>query len=213
MPKRPSAFLRKIHIHWKLGAAVVALLALGTMLAGWSIRREDRRMRGEFLEQARRMAQTIPLDRLKVLNGNRADEQKPEYRRLKSQLMAAQQIDPDWEWIYLMGRRGNGAVYFQVDSEAYDAPDPSPPGQFYTEASPALHGVFDTLIATTEGPTPDRWGTWVSAFVPVIDAKTDRLVTVAGIDIEASHWRAQVLRAGIVPALATLALLVILLAG
>ena len=212
-PKRRSPFGRVFFHRWKPGTAALALLVLGAMLAGWSIRREDRRMREEFLEQTRRMAQTIPLDRLKVLNGNRADEQKPEYRRLKSQLMAAQQIDPDWEWIYLMGRRGNGAVYFQVDSEAYDAPDPSPPGQFYTEASPALHGVFDARVAATEGPTADRWGTWVSAYVPVIEAKTDRLITVVGIDIEASHWRAQVLRAGLVPALATLALLVILAAG
>ena len=213
MPKRRPPFGLKILVRWKPGVAGVVLLALGAMLAGWSIRREDWRMREDFLEQARRMAQTIPLDRLKVLNGNRDDERKPEYRRLKSQLMAAQQIDPDWEWIYLMGRRGNGGVYFQVDSEDFDVPDPSPPGQLYAEASPALHGVFDTRIATTEGPTQDRWGTWVSAFVPVIDAKTDRLVTVAGIDIEASRWRAQVLRAGIVPALATLALLVILLVG
>ena len=117
-PKRRSPFGRVFFHRWKPGTAALALLVLGAMLAGWSIRREDRRMREEFLEQTRRMAQTIPLDRLKVLNGNRADEQKPEYRRLKSQLMAAQQIDPDWEWIYLMGRRGNGAVYFQMDSEA-----------------------------------------------------------------------------------------------
>jgi hypothetical protein len=106
------------------------------------------------------MAETIPVDRLRALHGNRTDEAKPEYRRLKEQLMAAQQIDPDWEWIYLMGRRKNGVVYFQMDSEAYDAPDPSPPGQFYTEASPLLHEVFDKRIAATEGPIADRWGTW-----------------------------------------------------
>ena len=213
MPKRKSPFARKFLRHWKLGAAALAVLALGALLAGWATRREDRRMREELLEQTRRMAQTIPLDRLKVLHGNRDDEQKPEYRRLKSQLMAAQQIDPDWEWIYLMGRRGNDAVYFQMDSEAYDAPDPSPPGQVYPEASPTLHAVFDQRTAATEGPIPDRWGVWVSAFVPLVDPKTDRLVTVVGIDVEASRWRAQVLRAGIVPALATAALLIILLAG
>ncbi|MGD9782648.1 MAG: PAS domain S-box protein [Kiritimatiellia bacterium] len=196
-----------------MAAAVLVLLAAGAALAGWAIRREDRSMRADLLQQARRVAQTLPLDQLRVLHGNRSDEQRPEYRRLKEQLMAAQQIDPDWEWIYLMGRRSGGAVYFQMDSEAYDAPDPSPPGQIYSEASPVLHAVFDKRIGATEGPIPDRWGVWVSAFVPLVDPKTDRLVTVVGIDVEASTWRWKTLRAGIVPALATAALLAILLTG
>ena len=200
------------HRYW-LAAAVLVLLAGGAALAGWAIRREDRQMREALLQQTRRVAQTLPLDRLKVLHGNRSDEPRPEYRRLKQQLMAAQQIDPDWEWIYLMGRKTGGAVYFQMDSEAFDAPDPSPPGQLYTEASSVLHAVFDTRIAATEGPLPDRWGVWVSAFVPLVDPKTGRLITVVGIDVEASTWRWKTLRAGIVPLLATAALLAILLTG
>jgi PAS domain S-box-containing protein len=195
------------------GVVLLAVFALGAALATWAYRREDRRLRDDLLEQTRRMAETIPLDRMRMLHGNRSDEQKPEYRRLKEQLMAAQQIDPDWEWIYLMGRRKNGVVYFQMDSEAYDAPDPSPPGQFYPEASPRLHDVFDRRIAATEGPISDRWGTWVSAFVPLVDPKTDRLVTVVGIDVEASTWRGKALRATRVPLAVTAALLALLATG
>ncbi len=211
--KRRTPVSRQVRIPWRLAVAAAGLLALGATFAGWTIRSEDLRMRAELLDQTCRLAQTIPLDRLKVLHGDHSDEQRPEYHRLKNQLMAAQQIDPSWEWIYLMGRRNNGTVYFQMDSEAFDAPDPSPPGQAYPEASPLLQDVFDRRIAATEGPIPDRWGIWVSAYVPLVDAKTDRLITVVGIDIEASHWRAKALRAGIVPALATLVLLAILLAG
>ena len=192
---------------------LLAVVALGAALAHWAYRREDRRLRDVLLEQTRRTAETIPIDRLRMLHGNRSDEQKPEYRRLKDQLMAAQQIDPDWEWIYLMGRRKNGVVYFQMDSEAYDAPDPSPPGQFYTEASPRLHEVFEKRIAATEGPIADRWGTWVSAFVPLADPKTDRLITVVGIDVDASTWRAKARRATRVPVAATVALLLLLGTG
>ena len=192
---------------------LLAVAALGAALAHWAYRREDRRLRDDLLEQTRRMAETVPVDRLRVLQGNRTDEQKPEYRRLKEQLMAAQQIDPDWEWIYLMGRRKNGIVYFQMDSEAFDAPDPSPPGQFYPEASPLLHEVFDKRIAATEGPIADRWGTWVSAFVPLADPKTDRLVTVVGIDVDASTWHAKSFRATRVPLAATAALLLLLATG
>ncbi len=196
-----------------LAATLLAVLAFGGLTVRWAIRREDRHMREDLIQQARILSQTIPLDRVKTLHGNLTDEQKPEYRRLKEQLMAAVQINPTWKWIYLMDRRSNGSIIFQLDSEAYDAPDPSPPGQTYGEASPTLHGVFDSRISTTEGPLPDRWGTWVSAFVPLADPKTGRLITVVGIDIEASTWQRQTLRAGIVPSLATLALLLLLLAA
>ena len=196
-----------------LAATLLAVLAFGGLTVRWAIRREDRHMRENLLQDVRLLSQTIPLDRIKTLHGNLTDEQKPEYCRLKEQLMAAVQINPTWKWIYLMDRRSNGSIFFQLDSENYDVPDPSPPGQTYDEASPTLHGVFDSRISTTEGPLPDRWGTWVSAFVPLADPKTGRLITVVGIDVEASTWRKQALRAGIVPALASLALLLLLLAA
>jgi PAS domain S-box-containing protein len=208
-----SLFSLNIGSRLHLGAAVLGILLFGAFFTFWSVRREDRQMREDLLQQTRLLSQTIPIDQLKVLYGNTSDEQKPEYRRLKAQLMAAVQINPSWKWIYLMDRRKNGVVYFQVDSEAYDAPDPSPPGQTYEEASPVLQGVFDTRISATEGPIPDRWGTWVSAFVPMVDPKSGRLATVVGIDIDAGTWRGHAARAGAVPVLFTLSLLTLLLSA
>jgi PAS domain S-box-containing protein len=91
--------------------------------------------------------------------------------------------------------------------------DPSPPGQLYGEASPVLHGVLESRQAATEGPVPDRWGIWVSAFVPLVDPRTGDLVTVLGIDIEAGTWRAKTWRAGLVPVLLSFLLVAILVAG
>ncbi len=208
---RPSAASR--WNRWHLAAAVLTLLVLGGVFAQWAIRREDRRMREELLRQTYIVAQAISIDRVQALDGDLSDEHKPEYRRLKEQLMAAAQINPAWEWIYLMGRTEEGTLFFQMDSEAYDVDDPSPPGQVYDEASPELHGVFDAHLATTEGPIPDRWGVWVSAFVPLLDPRTGDLVTVLGIDIEAGTWRARTWRAGLVPGALTLLLLTILVTG
>ncbi|NCA81858.1 MAG: PAS domain S-box protein [Opitutae bacterium] len=210
MRKRSTLLSPKIRARTHMGALLLGVLLVGALFAAWSIRREDRQMREELLLQTRLLAQTLPLDRLKTLRGNLSDEQRPEYRRLKEQLQAAAQINPAWKWVYLMGIRKNGAVYFQMDSEAYDAPDPSPPGQIYDEASPILRAVFDSRISATEGPIPDRWGVWVSAFVPLVDPKTDQLITVVGIDIEAGRWRALAVRAGLAPGLFTATLIVIL---
>ena len=210
MTKSPSPPPPDVRRRLRLAAIAAGILVLGAGLTLWSIRREDRELREDLLRQTRYVAQTIPLDRLAVLRGTPEDAQKVEYRRLKEQLMAANQANPDWEWIYLMGRRNDGTVFFQMDSEAYDAPDPSPPGQPYEEASPLLHRVFDTRIAATEGPVRDRWGVWVSAFIPLADPVTGKLATVVGIDVEVSLWRLKTIRAGLVPALATAALLALL---
>ena len=54
---------------------LLAVAALGAALAHWAYRREDHRLRDDLLEQTRRMAETIPIDRLRRLHGNRSDEQ------------------------------------------------------------------------------------------------------------------------------------------
>ena len=197
----------------RLVAALLAVLLLGLLAVRWAVRRHDHFLREELLRKTYIVAQAVPLDRVLALKGDRSDEERTEYRRLKTQLITAAQIEPAWEWIYLMGRNADGEVFFQMDSEAFDAEDPSPPGQVYPEASPLLHRVFETGAAATEGPLPDRWGVWVSAFVPLKDAASGRLVTVVGVDIEAGTWRLQTWRAGLVPGLLTLALMAVLLAG
>jgi len=207
--RRSILFLPAHRQRWRIGAVLLGVLLLGGFFTAWSIHREDRQMREDLIRQTSLVAQSIPLDQVKALSGTSADEQKPEYRRIKKQLMAVQQIHPFWKWIYLMNRNPEKTVFFQVDSEAFDAEDPSPPGQTYEEASPILQTVFDNRKITTEGPLLDRWGAWVSAFVPLTDPKTGDLITVVGIDIEASNWRLQTWRAGLVPMLLTLSLTLI----
>ena len=194
-------------------AGALALLALGAAFAGWTVVRQDRWMREDLIFQTRLVGQTLQLDRILELEGTAGDEQKPAYRRLKEQLMAVQQISPAWRWVYLMGRTTNGAIYIQIDSEPVDSPDMSPPGQRYDEATPELHAVFNTGLSSIEGPLKDRWGTWISAFVPLKDPRTGRLIMVAGIDIEAGQWNRMRLHAAKIPLLAGAALLAIWLGG
>ncbi|MBN2308608.1 MAG: PAS domain S-box protein, partial [Candidatus Hydrogenedentes bacterium] len=75
-----------------------------------------------------------------------------------------------------------------------------------------LRHVFDAHTAAVEGPISDRWGTWVSAFIPITDPRTRALIAVLGIDIDAQTWVRATRRAALPPALLTLALLLILLA-
>ncbi|NLG35371.1 MAG: PAS domain S-box protein [Lentisphaerae bacterium] len=205
---RPSRTVRA-----RRTGAMLGLLLLGAAFTVVMVRREDRLMREDLLDQAFVVASAVPLDQVQTLDGRPSDENKPEYRRLKKQLQVAVEIDPDWEWIYLMGRNDQGQVFFFMDSDEFDADNPSPPGQIYHEATPPLHRVFQDRMAATEGPEQDRWGTWVSALVPVTNPQTGELITLLGIDIDAATWRARAWRAGVVPVLLTLVLLGILAAS
>jgi PAS domain S-box-containing protein len=206
---------RQIKIRQWLGAGigVLVLLALGVLFAQWSGARQSRWMREDLLYQTRMFAQTLHMDRLTELEGTAADEAKPEYQRLKGQLISASRINPDWEFVYLMDRTESGDVVFLLDSEPPDAPDPSPPGQVYEEASADLHQVFETGESAVEGPLPDRWGVWVSALVPLKDLKTGEIAAVVGIDINANLWNQARVHAMRVPAACALLLIFIWLTG
>jgi len=79
------------------------------------------------------------------------------------------------------GRDSDSRIFFYVDSEPPGSKDESPPGQFYDEASAEQHRAFSTGQEATQGPTADRWGTWVSAIVPIFDAKSGKTIVLGWI--------------------------------
>lgn len=192
--------------------AVSLLLAAGALFAWWSWRQADQHHRLDLLRQAALVAEAIDVRRLESLHGSEADLAQPEYARLKKQLAAVRSARPDCRFLYLLGRRESGAVFFYLDSEPAGSRDYSPPGQVYQEASDTLRRVFETSEPVTEGPDSDRWGTWVSALVPLVDWKTGEVVAVLGCDIRAEDWKWDVGRAAVVPLLTTLALVIIAIA-
>jgi PAS domain S-box-containing protein len=155
-----------------IAGALSALLVFGMLIAWWSVQRADRQMRDGLLQKLRLVAQAVNLERVKALTGSRDDLQKPGYERLKEQLALVRQANEKCRFIYLLGRKADGKVFIHVDSEPADSKDYSPPGQVYTEAPEAYRRVFDTRVAAVMGPYTDRWGTWVSALVPIHDPQT-----------------------------------------
>ena len=166
-------------------AAAIASLLLG----GRSLHWREKWARAELLDQGRMVARAIPLSQLRALAGTDADLLSPVYSRLKRQLAAAKQLDDRWEWLYLLGRRKDGTVFFFVDSGPADGEDTSPPGQAYEEATPLLRSLFDVRRECVEGPETDRWGTWISPLVSITDPKSGEVVAVLGIDVDAARWQ------------------------
>ncbi len=200
--------------------SVAGVLLAGGLLAWWLTAQADRVLRTELLQQTRLVAQSINLDRVQALTGTEADLHSPVYQRLKEQFIALRAANPNCRFIYLMGRRANGEIFFFVDSEPAGAVDESPPGQVYDEATPAERRVFDTATAYTMGPYDNRWGTWVSAQVPLhvpapacTGTPADTLA-VLGMDMEARAWHWRVLSHALRPVgLLILTLVAVLIIG
>lgn len=156
----------------RLLVAMAAVLLGGALLSWWAYSRADREMRTELLRQTELMAQALNVERIKALGGTQADLKKSEYLRLKGQFAAVRTINPHCRFANLMGRNAGGEIFFFLDSEPVGSRDYSPPGQLYREAPPDLRRAFATRSATVLGPYVDRWGTWVSALVPIHDPQT-----------------------------------------
>lgn len=182
---RPFEILTSIRIYI---AFMIITLALGFLMTYWLGKSKDADMRSEALIQAKMVAAGIDLNLMKNLQGLPSDENSPQYQVLKNQLKTFCAANPMCRFIYITGIHDDGSVFFFLDSEPAGSTESSPPGQIYKEVSTEFTQVFHTGRPHVEGPIPDRWGNWVSALIPIPDARPGRKSAVLGMDINASDW-------------------------
>jgi PAS domain S-box-containing protein len=184
------------------------LLTAGALLTWWMVQNADRQKRADLLGQVRLVAPVLNVESIKALSGTPADLASPSYQSLKQLLTSMRTADPKYRFLYLLGRHSDGVIFLFVDSEPTDSSNYSPPGEMYTEASPEIRRIFDNKTALVEGPSFDRWGTWVSALIPLVDPATGEVIAVMGADIAAADWNLDIFaRAALPVGLLLLALL------
>lgn len=151
----------------------------------------------------------IPTADLLALSGSADDLQNPAYKRLKVLMTDIRAQNSDLRFVYLVGKRADGGLFFYGDSEDPSSVDYSPPGQDYPEASPALNQVFIDGVAR-EDESSDRWGSWISAYAPI--AQGTSTYAVLGVDRpSAATIVSELLYSGL-PTFAALVLIIILVA-
>ena len=189
----------------RLSPLVFRLFAGGVALAlivgatGLAARRAERLLRADLLLHARLVATSLCPEHVAALTGTAADYASPNYHHLHARLTRIRNATPHCRFLYLMERRPDGVVIFTDDSEPIDSKDHSPPGQTYDEAPEELPAAFAANQPIVRGPYVDRWGTWVSAFVPLPDPKSAML----GMDIDARDWKWIVAARAVLPAVLT----------
>jgi len=178
---------------------VIVICGLTTFFAQWIARKIDSDMRVNFLQQAELVAQSVNIDRVKRLSGTKEDLNSGCYLRIKEQFANAQTTNDKYSFIYLMGQKDDGSVFFYVDSEPVGSENESPAGQTYDEISDSYLKVFNSRQKNTTGSEVNRWGEWISSLVPICDPQTGEIVFVLGIDIDASLWRRMVASKCVLP--------------
>ncbi len=198
---------------WLLMLLAVILVA-GTLCTYWLFIQVDHSLRDELLQQAHLVARSVNLEYVQALSGTEDDLNLPEYQRLKKYFSAVCAVTPKYRFAYLMGCKPDGTVYFHVDSEPAGSEDESPAGQIYDEVTLEDLHVFETQSALTLGPQTDRWGTWITAMVPLSDPKTNEFIAMLGIDIDVREWYWSLAAESVLPVgLTMLAFITILFVG
>src|SRR5665647_763919 len=190
--------------------AIIAILASGMVLTLWTVQREENLMRSDLLAKTRLLQGGFTPGYVNALTATENDLASPDYQVLKRQLIQLKSSNPEIRFLYLVGQKPDGTVFFFIDSEPPESNDYSPPGQLYPEASPVLLNTFASEEATTGGPVTDRWGTWVSGLVPIRDTNNGKVIAVLGTDIDARDWNLQIIKAS-APAVVVMLLLLLLM--
>ncbi|MCX6692910.1 MAG: PAS domain S-box protein [Methanoregula sp.] len=186
-----------------LALSLVFIFIVGAVFTWWTVGEKDGQMRQQLLTETRLGATGIRIENVAALTGSEADLNSQDYHLLKVDLIQTRLANPGIRFVYLTGQRPDGKIFFFADSEPPESENYSPPGQVYTEVSDTFRQVFRTAGQTTEGPVSDRWGMWVSGFVPLLNPKTGTLVAVLGMDVDAKDWNRELIGAATVPVLVT----------
>lgn len=127
---------------------------------------------------------------IEALSGNSSDLEKPEYIMIKNSMQKLVKATKPIHFVYIMAER-NGKIVILLDSESPDSENYSPPGQVYDEADFSYLSSLMKGEAVITKPIADRWGTWVSALVPINNPNNDNMIAVLGIDYSAFEWYAR----------------------
>ena len=166
----------------------------------WIARKTDHDMRADILAGAVKVAAALDREQIRALRGSSADLGTEPYLALKNQFEAIRAADSNCRFVYLMGRKPDGRVFFYVDNEPVGSEDESPAGEIYDDIPGDFLRVFDQNEAQMTGPDTDKWGTWITALVPIQHPDRDGRIAVFAIDFDARDWKSMVAFRAAVPA-------------
>ncbi len=175
--------------------SLLVILAVGT----WLSEREAQERQHQLRAMVEGFAPTYANDLVRQGHakvGPQTPADDPAYLELIDMQRNWLEVNPAVADIYTIRRTAEGKIALIVDSETdYDRDGKfegdrearTEIGEIYEEADPAMYAALDGKASFLDTPSTDRWGTWVSAFVPMYD-ESGKVEAVCGVDYHASDW-------------------------
>jgi diguanylate cyclase (GGDEF)-like protein len=200
--------------HWYWILFVLTLL-IGALFTFYVAKAQDAEMRETLITYAATIEQSIDWRyHAATLNTHPDQLKESDMAELGAQLNSACKANKDCHFIYLLyadKQKGKTSVKFLLDASPQPPSEISHLGDIFVEASDELKRGLLTRKALVEGPVTDRWGTWVSAHVPLTaTVKTSNFVML-GVDVAVNNWNSRIFKKTLVPIISTLVFLGILL--
>jgi signal transduction histidine kinase len=187
------------------------LLALGWWTGESHAANLDAEMRGQLLQQASHVAQTMNPELVRQLSFTSADNGTPSYDYLREQMTVyGHYISQKSIWSLAIR---NDTLIFGPENLAVNDPLASPPGTLYEKPLSEDWEIFQTGTPYVIGPFTDEYGTFVSAAAPVMDPQSGKVLMEVGIDVPAGDWQARLDAARWEPFFTVFILILVLLVG
>ena len=175
---------------------ILAILISGAIYITFIWNNTNNQNLDKVLQIACSIEASLPKEELNTLPKNIDDLQKQNFNQLKKSVQKAIKVNPEARFAYVYILR-NDRYYFIADSEPEYSPDYSYTGQdmglLFDKNDPNDSKLFYDGEALITKPVTDRWGTWVSAHVPVKDTQTGNVIAAFGMDYNAKSWKNRIL--------------------
>ncbi len=186
-----AVFSKETKSKEKLLAATIVffiVLFISWLFVGLLGKSKEQELERFFIAKAKIASVVVSPDIIKNLKGSEEDLKTYDYQRIKTQLSLVLEGERDAKFIYIMGQRDNNIIFY-VDAEPETSKDYASPGSVYSDfPKPLLREVFIAGDSIVHGPYTDKWGSWISSFVPIKDIKTKKVVAVLGMDTSSDYW-------------------------
>lgn len=123
-----------------------------------------------------------------LLKGDVSDLGNPKYQELKSRLIEANSYNGEIRFIYILGKRYDGQLFYYIDSETPNSKNHSLPGEIYIGNNPNEAELFDQGLTYIEGPHKDLLGEWITAYAPIYNTESKAPFAKIGIDMPAEEY-------------------------
>lgn len=181
---------------------MVVTLTIGVGLAlMWGITVDlDKQAKFNLMSQANIVANSINKKRLAKFKGKESDVMLSDYSRIKQQLYNVRISNEACQFLYILGYDENkDSVFFFVDSQLTSSEDYAHPGLIYDEVTDEFKNAVSLGKEAFVGPVTDRWGTIVTALVPLKDPETGKVIAMLGMDVTADDWFSHLVQRSILP--------------